>query len=78
MGSHSAGRRVLRFIQFVGLVFGVIVVQFLQQLLGVFVIKRQFIRLQQRIVQFIWFVFGIVLLIGQQFVGILEQRFVER
>ncbi len=78
MGSHSAGRRVLRFIQFVGLVFGVIVVQFLQQLLGVFIIKRQFIRLQQWIVEFLRFVFGIVLLIGQQLVWIFEQRIVER
>ena len=78
VGSDSAGRRVLRFVQLVGLVFGVIVVEFLQQLLGLIVIKRQFIRFQQRIIQFLRLVVGIVLLVGQQFVRIFEQRFVER
>lgn len=78
VGSGAAGRGMLRFIQFVGLVFGVIVVEFLQQLLGLIVIKRQFIRFQQRIIQFLRLVVGIVLVVGQQFVRIFEQRFVER
>ena len=78
MGSDPTGRRVLRFVQFIRLVIGVIVVEFFQQLLGLVVVKRQFVRLQQRVVQFLRFVFGIVLLVGQQFVGIFEQRFVER
>ena len=69
---------MLRLVQLVRFVFGVIVVQFLQQFIWVVVIKRKLIWLQQRIVQFLRVVFGIILLIGQQFVGIVEQWFVQR
>ena len=69
---------MLRLVQFVWVVIGIIVVQFLQQFFWIVVIKRQFIRLQQWFVQFLRFVFGIVLLIGQQLVWIFEQRIVER
>ena len=69
---------MLRFVQFVGLVFRIIVVEFIQQLLWVVVIKWQFIGFQQRILQFLRFIFRFFVLVGQQFVGIFEQRFVER
>ncbi len=74
VGSHAAWRGVLRFIQLVGFVFGVIVVEFIRQLLRIVVVERQFVRLQQRIVKFLWIVFGFVLLVGQQFIGVFQQR----
>jgi len=62
---------MLRFVQFVRLVFG-LVVEFIQQLFWVVFIKRQFIRLQQRIVQFLGIIFRFVLIVRQQFIGIFE------
>ncbi|MCA9177458.1 MAG: hypothetical protein KDB14_23395 [Planctomycetales bacterium] len=50
VGSDSAWRGMLRFVQFIRLVIGVIVVEFFQQFLGLVVIERQFVRLQQRVV----------------------------
>ena len=84
MGSHPTGRRLLRLVQFLrvffsDILFGDIVVEFLQQLLGIVVIERQFVRFQQRIVQFVRFVVFVgQQFIGQQLVGIFGERIFRR